>query len=402
MPFILLPVLTRYLTVAEYGELAIFTIWISFITVFCGINVFAAADRKYFELKDDAGELAKYMYNCIVILVVSSSIVFMISIFFIDYISTILNLGKGLVLAGIVIAFFNVLIQLRLGQWQVRGRPVKFGMFLISLSLTNLVVSLILVVNLDMQIEGRVLGIFLPAAIFFTIGLLSLRKDKLLTPKFCLGHIRDAIKFGAPLIPHVVGFFLILGIDRAFISHKLGSESAGIYMVAVQFSLAVSIILNAVNKAFSPWLFNILNGDSYSEKLKVVRITYFLYILISVGVVLSFFVSRSLVNLIVGPDFTDAALLVPFLILGQGIKGFYLLVTNYMFYEKKTEVISAVTISAGLINVILLTFAIDFFGILGAAYSFIFSITIQWLLTWYLASRYVKMPWLSAVYRSDT
>jgi len=398
----LLPVLTRYLTAAQYGELAIFTIWVSFITVFCGLNVFAAADRKYFELKEDTSELAKYIYNCILILLISTSFVVIMSITFIDLMSTVLNLGKTLVLIGIVVAFCNVLIQMRLGQWQVRNSPIKFGIFLISLSLTNLVVSLFLVVNLDMQIEGRVLGIVFSAAIFFIIGFLSLQKDRLLSPTLSAIYIRDALKFGVPLIPHVVGFFLILGIDRAFISHKLGSESAGIYMVAVQFSLAVSIILNAINKAFSPWLFNILNGDSYSEKLKVVRITYSLYILISVGVVLSFFVSSSLVNLIVGPDFTDAALLVPFLILGQGIKGFYLLVTNYMFYEKKTEVISAVTISAGLINVILLTFAIDFFGILGAAYSFIFSITIQWLLTWYIANKYVNMPWLSALYRSDS
>jgi O-antigen/teichoic acid export membrane protein len=379
-----------------------FTIWVSFITVFCGLNVFSAADRKYFELKEDKNELAKYIYNCILILLISTSLVFMISILFIDFISTILNLGKTLVLIGIVVAFCNVLIQMRLGQWQVQNSPIKFGIFLISLSLTNLVVSLFLVVSLNMQIEGRVFGIFFPAAIFFIIGFLSLWKDKLISPNLCVIYIRDAIQFGVPLIPHVVGFFLLLSIDRAFISHKLGSESAGIYMAAVQFSLAISIILNAINKAFSPWLFNILNGDSYSEKLKVVRITYSLYILISVAVLLSFFVSRPLVILMIGPDFSEAAILVPFLILGQGIKGFYLLVTNYMFYAKKTKVISSVTITTGLINVALLTFAIDVFGILGAAYSFIFSITIQWLATWYFANKYVKMPWTSVFSRSNS
>ncbi len=326
----------------------------------------------------------------------------MMSILFIDLISATLGLSKALVLIGILVAFCNVLIQIRLGQWQVRNNPFKFGIFLISLSSTNLIISLYLVVYSDMQIEGRVLGILFAAAFFSIIGFLSLIRNKLVSPKVCKIYLKDAIKFGVPLIPHTIGFFLILGVDRAFISHKLGLESAGIYMVAVQFSLAASIILNGINKAFSPWLFNILNRDLYTEKLKVVRITYLMYFLISCAVVLSFFISGPLVNFVVGPDYLDAAIFVPLLILGQGIKGFYLLVTNYMFYEKKTEIISFITITTGGINVILLTFAIDLFGIHGAAYSFIFSISIQWLTTWYFANKYVKMPWSSILYKSNS
>jgi O-antigen/teichoic acid export membrane protein len=166
-------------------------------------------------------------------------------------------------------------------------------------------------------------------------------------------------------------------------------------MVAVQFSLAASIILDSINKALSPWLFNILNENSYQEKIKVVKVTYGLYFLIGLGVLVSFFASDPLVKFIVGKDFVEAAKIVPFLVLGQGLRGMYLLVTNYMFYAKRTGLISSITISAGFLNVVLLFFLIDKFGIFGAAYSFIISMIFQWLVTWYFASKNLKMPWFN-------
>lgn len=400
IPFILLPILTRYLSSEEYGELAMFTVWISFITVFCGLNVNSSANRKYYELKENMNSLAIYIGNCILILLVCSSFIFLISNFLVELLSNTLGIREPLIMVGVIIAFCNVLIQIRLGQWQVSQHPIQFGVFLISLSLSNLLISLYLVVNLNMQVDGRVLGILSSAVIFLFVAIILLKIDKLLVFRANIKYIKEAVRFGAPLIPHVVGAFLLLSIDRAFISYKLGLDSAGVYMVAVQFSLAVSVILDSINKAFSPWLFNILNEENDYEKKKVVSVTYLLYGLILLGVLISFLVSEYLVRLIVGSEFIVAAEIVPFLVFGQGVRGMYLLVTNYMFYAKKTKIISYVTISSGLLNVILLSFLIDIFGIIGAPYSFIASMVVQWLATWYFANKYVRMPWSNIFFKS--
>ena len=51
VPFLLLPVLTRYLSPAEYGEVALFNVWVSLAGALCGLSVHAAANRKYFSDK---------------------------------------------------------------------------------------------------------------------------------------------------------------------------------------------------------------------------------------------------------------------------------------------------------------------------------------------------------------
>lgn len=394
IPFVLLPVLTRYLTSEQYGELAMFTTWTSLVTVFCGLNINASANRKYFELKEDQEELSKYVFNCLIVLLLGSSIVFSITYSLSGLISDLINVSEKFLLAGVIVASFNVLVHVRLGQWQVREKPVQFGVFLILFSSTNLLLSIFFVVFLNMQADGRVLGIFLSTSIFLFIALAFLWRDRLLSLDLCFFYIKDSIKFGAPLIPHTIGVFMLLSVDRAVISYKLGAESAGIYMVAVQFSLAVSIILDSINKAFCPWLFNILDDGGASKKKSVVKATYILYVMFLAGVVVGFLVSELIVELIVGEGFLNAAKLVPFLILGQALRGMYLLVTNYIFYAKRTGTISLITIISGSINAILLFFLIDRYGIFGAPYSFIISMSIQWLATWYFAIKYVKMPWL--------
>ena len=45
IPFALLPVLTRYLSPSEYGEVAVYQVWIAMIASVCGFSVHGAALR---------------------------------------------------------------------------------------------------------------------------------------------------------------------------------------------------------------------------------------------------------------------------------------------------------------------------------------------------------------------
>ncbi|MDO1742120.1 oligosaccharide flippase family protein, partial [Escherichia coli] len=59
---------------------------------------------------------------------------------------------------------------------------------------------------------------------------------------FNISYIKDALKFGIPLVPHIVGIFFLSAIDRILISGKLGIEEAGVYMLGVQLSLGMVVV----------------------------------------------------------------------------------------------------------------------------------------------------------------
>ena len=81
--------------------------------------------------------------------------------------------------------------------------------------------------------------------------------------------------------------------------------------------------------------------------------------------------------------------------MGQAFMGMYLVMTGYIFYSKRTGLLSLTTITSGLINVALLVVLVRLLGLKGAAIAFSISMGIRFLLTWWVAQRRHPMPWFN-------
>ncbi|MBO6851796.1 MAG: polysaccharide biosynthesis C-terminal domain-containing protein [Marinobacter sp.] len=264
----------------------------------------------------------------------------------------------------------------------------------VSQGLLDFVLSVSLIVIFAWGSDGRMSAQVSASLVFSILALVLLRRDRLLAmwvwrPDF----IAEALRFGIPLIPHVGGLFLLASVDRFVINAELGLAQAGVYMVAVQFAAALALVFDAVNKAFVPWLFERLNRDNEREKLFIVRMTYGWYALLLCGAAMAFIVGPGLVRIIVGEGYERAGDLIGWLALGQVFGGMYLMVTNYIFFSKRTGLLSLVTISSGLVNVGLLVLLIGYFGLEGAAYAFCIAMALRFVLTWWVAQKRHAMPW---------
>lgn len=201
------------------------------------------------------------------------------------------------------------------------------------------------------------------------------------------------MKFGIPLIPHIVGIFLLSTVDRFVINAELGLAEVGIYMVAVQLSNAMGIVFDAINKAYVPWLFERLKRNLHDEKVQIVLYTYAWFAFVLCIACFAFVVGPWLVTLVAGPKYAEAGEVIGWLALGQAFAGMYLMVTNFTFYSKRTGLLSLATITSGLVNVVILIMLIGILGIKGAAIAFSISMAIRFLLTWWAAQRCHPMPW---------
>src|SRR5665648_509182 len=72
IPFLLMPVLTRYLNPEDYGVVAMFGVLLSFLVPFTGLNSHGAIARKYYDR--DEVDLPTYVTNCLLILITSTLI----------------------------------------------------------------------------------------------------------------------------------------------------------------------------------------------------------------------------------------------------------------------------------------------------------------------------------------
>lgn len=396
IPFLLLPILTRYLSVEEYGQIAMFQLLIAGLAGLVGVNTVGAAGRKFYDKNITKPELAVYNSNCFWVLVFSGALIAVFTFLFDNKIATLLSIPTSWIYVAITISISNYIIQLRLSQWQIRGEAKKYGVLQVGNSLFNLGSSLTLVVLFTMGVQGRIDALFITSVVISIVSFCFLIKHKLLIAILPnKKSIYEALNFGAPLVPHIFGMFLLSSADRYVINDNLGLAAAGVYLLAIQLSSVFSIVFDAINKSYVPWLFENLAKEDNAIKLSIVKNTYKYFVVLIILAILGFIIGPWVVTFVASDKFIEASTIIGWLLLGQIFSGMYLMVTNYIFYSKETKLLSLVTILTGLLNLLLLYILIPQFGLKGAAWSLCFSTFCRFVFVWILASKKVKMPWYS-------
>lgn len=396
VPFLLLPILTRYLGVEEYGVVAMFTTLLPLLGAFVGLSVHGAVSRRWFD-KNEV-DIAQYVAGCMSVLLVSSALVGAVLFVLAGWISEKISVPVFWLYGALLVSIFSFLIQIRLVLWQVSERPVLYAVFQVGSALANAGVSIVLVVAFSKGADGRLWGYSLA---FFLFGLLSviwLFCDGLLKLKTQWSYVYDALAFGVPLVPHVIGGFLLLMAGRVIVNDRLGLESAAIYMVAAQIALGLEVVNTAANKAFVPWVYSRLKAGVPAERRRIVRFTYFYFVLLFLVAGVVYLLSEYIVLLLAGAQYAKAAEILPWMLMAQVFNGMYYLVTNYLFYERKTHITATITILCGSISVLLTWWLVSIVGLKGAAIGAAVAMLFQFVLTWVAAAKIHPMPWFT--YRS--
>lgn len=391
IPFLLLPVLTRYLSPSDYGIIALFQVILAFMIVFIRLNSDGAIMVNFFKL--DKQKLRIYIGNVFLVILTNVILVFALLYILGASFSHFLKFPRLWLSIGVLIALGEVIISLVLVLWQAEQKALSFGLFNLANVVTNAGLSLFFVVLLGLNWQGRLLGISSTSFIFAFLGIFILWKRNYKKFLFDKEYIKDILFFGIPLIPYALGGWIITNIDRIFINSMVGLASTGIYTVGYQVGMIIGLLATSFNTAWTPFLFKKLQENNDSTKIKIVKYTY-LYCISLIGLALFLgFVAPTLLSFLVGKSFYGASQYVKWIAMGFAFEGIYLIVGNYIFYVKKTYLLSLVTISCGLLNIVLNYFLIKLNGALGAAQATFLTYVIFCLGTWFLSSRVYKMPW---------
>lgn len=399
IPFFLLPVLTRYLTPTDYGVVATFQVLLAIGVVFVGLNMDGAVAVNFFKIEKQ--KLEVYIGNVVFILFISFLLTFGIIYAVKTPLSHLVKFPENWFPIIIVVALSQFIFTMTLTLWQVEQKPLPYGLFQISQTVLNVILSLFFVVALNWQWHGRLIGIIVTSIIFGLISLFIIYKREYIKFSFNKTYIKDALLFGIPLIPHALGDWIMTSIDRFFINSMVNVAATGIYTVGYQVGMIIGLLAMSFNRAWSPFLFEKLKENSSATKIKIVKFTYLYNIgIIILALALSLVAPRFL-EFFVGKNFYGAYKYVLWIALGYAASGMYYMVVNYIFYVKKTYILAWITFFSAAINIILNYFFIKANGAIGAAQATTVTSLIFFILTWTLSARVYKMPWLLWRYDSE-
>jgi O-antigen/teichoic acid export membrane protein len=388
---LLLPILTRYLTPTDYGIVATFQVLLTIAVVFVNLNMHGAVAVNFFKI--EKRELKTYIGNVFFILFVSFLLIFCVVSILKTPLSHLVKFPESWLSIIVVVALFESFFTIVLTLWQVEQKPLPYGIFQISQSIFNVTLSLVLVIALNRGWLGRVLGIAIASIVFGFIGLFIIYKRKYIKLIFNKVHIKDALFFGIPLIPHSLGGWMITSTDRFFINSMVNVAATGVYTVGYQVGMIISLIATSFNQAWSPFLFEKLKENNMATKIKIVKFTYLYNSGIIILALALSLVAPWFLKIFVSKNFYSAYKYVFWIALGYAANGMYFMVANYIFYVQKSYILAWVTFLTAVINVILNYFFIKSNGAIGAAQATTVSFFIGFILTWILSARVYKMPW---------
>jgi O-antigen/teichoic acid export membrane protein len=392
IPFLLLPILTNYLTVEEYGLLAIMQIFIIFTIPFISINIQSTLQLEYHDL--DADKFALWVSSVLIIPLITIFIVLLFFMLFESLIYSFINTSLLWILLIPLIAFMQVVPQTILSIYKISERPIDYAKYQLSLTGINLLLTVGLVVLLNLNWEGRILAIFLTYLLFTFIGIYLLIKMKLIVLRIEKRYVQKALQLGTPLIVHVVSATLFMMSDRLFISYYLGNEALGIYAVGAQVAMMALIIQQSFNQAWVPYLFKNLKIGSRENKIKIIKISYISMLFFLLLPFIIELINPLFFYFFINEKFIDAMSYVFWIALGYSLLGMYKVVTNYIFYKKRVKLLSMMTFLSLLINLILNYFLIQKYGAIGVAYGTSITVAIFFIIAFILANKVHPMPWL--------
>ena len=389
--FLLLPVLTRHLSPEDYGIVAIFNVLVGFVTPFIGLSLQSAVSSKFYS--PDCRDIRAYVSACMSVIGVATVIVGAVVWFGRGYIEQLTNFPADWVWAVVIAAACQSVLAVALVLFQMHGKPIRYGALQILQSLLTIGLSLVFVVVIGLGWKGRVwaqLAATVPLAgivlIFFAFtGWLVRRQSR--------ADMKEALRFGLPLLPHSLASYLTAALDRILLSHMAGVAQTGLYTVGYQIGSVISLSQDAFNQAWVPWLFERLKRNDPEENRRIVIVSYtfcggILAVALLVGLTAPWYVP-----ILVGPKFAGAAKIVIWVTLSGAFNGMYKTVGNYLFYTKKTGYLSIATTCSAVVSALLNFYFIPRNGAVGAAQSATITGFLYFIVIWWLAARIYPMPW---------
>lgn len=393
IPFLLLPILTRFLTPGDYGMVSMFMVLVSFTSPFTGLSTGGAVFKQYLDL--DLLEMGRYIFNVLVILVTSSIVVFLMYMLFRSDIQELTNLPDGWIYLAILVASMNFVSTTLLSLWQVKMAPIFFGVFQNSRTLVNSGLSILLVVAFGLSWEGRLYGYIVSSILFGVIALYLLQKQGLLVLSYRMSYLKHSLNFGIPMIPTALKDAVLSITDKILIVNMVSLSSMGLYSVALQFSIPIALLSTSFNSAYVPILFKQLKRDALGTKLKIVKFTYLYFIFIALASLAWTMFASWLMPLVVDSSYYVATEYIFWLSLGFAFSGMHSMVVNYIYYTQNTARYGILSVLSLCLNVVLNFLLISSQGSIGAAQATCLTFFVFFLFTWRLSHKVYPMPWFN-------
>ncbi len=363
---LLTPIYTRVLTKGEFGQYTNFFSWQNILVLFFSLCLDSSILRARTDYKSDK-EFNTYVYNVTII-----SVLFPLMtagvwlIFFYSKTSNWFNINEKYIWALYIILAVYSLIPIYQAKERAEFKYKASSILTLGYGISTVLAPIMLIYffsdknKLDMIIYANLINSVIWGC---AIAILIFKQPH---AKINRLYIEYALRIGIPVVPHALASMILGNSDKVMINTMCGSEYAAVYGVVYTCALAISLLRNSLNNAWVPWFYRKLSENKFDEVKEVSKIFVDLF---SLCFILLCLLGPEIILILGGAAYQNAQILIPIIMLGCYYNFLNLFFVNIEFYEKKTFMISVITVVVTVLNIIMNYFGILLLGYIAAAYT---------------------------------
>ncbi len=387
--FISLPLLSRVMSPSEYGKMSLVNTAIMILYVFISLNFQNAILNRYMTTREN---FSIYLSTLIFSIIPFQILLILLFPYYSFFISPLLQISEDDLWWVIIICIQITYIYMYTSYLQASQNSSEFIKINITSKVTEIISIFILALYLTNNqylskiISQLIINIFLCIYVFKNF-------KHILTCKFDTRYLKEALWFSIPLIVHVLSNTLLSQSDRLIINNLKGDYSAGIYSFSYNIGMAILVVIMAWNSSWQPKFYRLLNcNNNYFTINNVVKNSTIIIFTMSALLILY---SKEFVLILSSNLYYESYKIIPIIIIGNALIHIYLSYVNFLFYKKKSILISIGTLLALALNILLNYKLIPIYGIEGAAWATVVAY-IALSLFHYVSSTYIiKLNFIS-------
>ena len=381
--FLLVPIYTRYLNPADYGQYDVVYSTMQMLVSICYLEIWTGALRFLFDYKSEQDR--NRVNKTILALFIPLSVVFICGAFGAQYWIQIVDVRAAL-LFGLSYALFNTLNGICRGI----GENILYVLSGLMASLVSCAGGVGLIVGLHLGANTLLyasLAGYLMAVIFIEMRTGIMRRA--FAEKIDFEMAKRILLFSFPLLINSIAFTFLNTYDKGLLGNVLGTQENGYYAVVSKYTTALSMLGSIYQLAWQEQAFSIagssarasIYGDNINGHMR------FMGAAMPVAAILL----TLCFPILAGEEYQEAASLIPLAIWSTYFSAFSGVIGSLFSAEKKTSVVLYSTILGAIINVIVINLCIERYGTEAINLALMLGFLAMCLMRMILINRYVKI-----------
>jgi O-antigen/teichoic acid export membrane protein len=393
---VLAPFLTRHLSRADYGALAVLNVFIILASVITQLGIGPAFFRAYnWDFESQRDRFAVLSTSVILLSLVSISVAIAMMItapWLAELLLNSASFSSSVRIAALVVPLQNLTLP---GLLWLRAE--KRATFFSILSIGNLLVTLsaniLLVGVLHLGINGSLIatGGGYATVVICTLPVILLRVGLRRSLHLRFDVAWNLVFFGMPIVFSAIASWFLNLSDRYLLSH-LGSlaQAAGYTVAYTLGGVLTTVILSPFNLAWPPMMYEIAKREEAAHIFQLV-FRWFGIVLLFATFALSL-LSKGVLDILFPPEYHAVAPIIPIIALSYMFYGVYLVFTVGVYIRRRTWLIVIFTTFAALVNLGLNIVLIPRHGPIGAAVSTLLAFILLALVAYIANQRIYPLP----------